>query len=141
MKSTALAIAVALIAFVPAARADIETKPVQFKRGERSATIKGALKGYQTIDYTLRAWAGQKMTVVFRSTNASAYFNLLPPGSNNEAIHIGSTAGNDWSGALPADGLYKVRTYLMRNAARRNETAAFTLRVGIDGAAGGTAAR
>jgi hypothetical protein len=36
---------------------------------------------------------------------------------------------------LPADGDYTVRVYLMRNAARRNETSSFTLTVRVTGTA------
>ncbi len=48
---------------------------------------------------------------------------------------VGSTSGNEWSAPLDADGEYTVRVYLMRSAARRNETANYTLTVGITGAA------
>jgi len=39
------------------------------------------------------------------------------------------------TGPVPADGADRVRVYLMRNAARRNETAASTLRAGLGGTA------
>ena len=66
--------------------------------------------------------------VTFKPSNLSAYFNVLPPGSD-EAMFIGSTSGNRFEAALPADGIYTIRVYLMRNAARRNETAQYTLQV------------
>lgn len=131
MKAFLLAGAIALACFVATAWAGIETRPVQFRKGASVATIKGALKGDKTIDYSLRAKAGQTMSVTFKTSNASSYFNVLPPGSTGEAIFIGSSAGNEWSGTLPADGEYRIRTYLMRNAARRNEAANFTLTVGL----------
>lgn len=112
---------------------EIRTQPVQFAKGHSSATIEGKIKGEQTIDYTLRAKAGQTMSVTLKTSNGANYFNVLPPGSDGEAIFIGSTSGNEWTGALPADGEYKVRVYLMRSAARRNETASYTLTVGITG--------
>ncbi len=112
---------------------EIQVKPVQFAKGHSSATIQGRIKGDQTIDYTLRAKAGQTMSVALKTGNGANYFNVLPPGSNDEAIFVGSTDGNKWSGTLPADGEYKVRVYLMRSAARRNETASYTLNVGITG--------
>lgn len=127
--------AVALVSITVTSWAAIQAKPVQFKQGASSATIKGTLKGDQTVDYSLRAKAGQSMSVSFKASNASAYFNVLPPGSTGEAIFVGSTSGNEWSSALPADGEYKIRTYLYRNAARRNETASYTLTVGITGSA------
>ena len=56
---------------------------------------------------------------------------MLPPGSEDEAIFVGSSGGNEWTGTLPADGEYKLRVYLMRSAARRNETASYTLTVTV----------
>ncbi len=115
------------------AAATIETKPIQFAKGAWSATAKGTLKGDRTVDYKLRAKAGQTMTVKLTTSNGANYFNVLPPGSKDVAIFVGSTSGNEWVGALPADGEYTIRVYLMRSAARRNETANFTLAVGIAG--------
>ncbi len=114
--------------------AGIETRAVQFAKGKSSATIKGSIKGDQTIDYTLRARAGQTMSVTLATKHGANYFNVLPPGSNDVGIYSGATGGNEWTSALPADGEYKVRVYLMRSAARRNEVANYTLTVGITGA-------
>ncbi len=125
----------ALLLVAPAAHAadDIVTRPVRFTKGASAATIQGALKGRQTIDYLLRAKAGQTMKVELKTPNDALYFNVLPPGSNDVAIHNGSVGGNDWSGALPQDGEYKVRVYLMRSAGRRGESAPFTLTIGLSG--------
>jgi len=128
------ALAFLLLLSFPVAHADeILTQAVQFEKGHSSATIEGTVKGYQTIDYTLRARAGQNMKVALKTSNGANYFNVLPPGSNDAAIFIGSSDGNDWAGVLPADGDYKVRVYLMRSAARRNEVADYTLTVSITG--------
>jgi len=118
----------------------IEVRPLHFADGASSASVKGSLKGYKIIDYKLRAGAGQTMTVSLETGNTANYFNVLPPGSKDVAIFVGSTSGNDWTGQLEADGDYTVRVYLMRSAGRRNETANFTLTVGISGTATGAAA-
>lgn len=47
-------------------------------------------------------------------------------------MFIGSQQGNHFEGTLPADGEYTVQVYLMRNAARQNEKANYTLEIGID---------
>lgn len=133
MKPLFIAAAIALCSLTTPSRADIQTSPVQFKKGTRSATIEGSIKGGQTIDYTLRARAGQTMSVMLATKHGANYFNVLPPGSNDEALFVGSSGGNEWTGVLPADGEYKVRVYLMRSAARRNEAANYTLKVGIAG--------
>ncbi len=108
---------------------------VVFKKGSSASTITGSIKGDQSIDYTVNARAGQVLTVAFKPTNASAYFNVMAPGSNGEAMFIGSSAGNNFSGALPASGNTTIRVYLMRSAARRNETARYTLNIAVKGAA------
>jgi Periplasmic lysozyme inhibitor of I-type lysozyme len=110
--------------------ADIRKEQIRFGKGESAATITGTIKGYQIVDYRLRAEAGQAMVADFKLSNLSAYFNVLPPASET-AIFVGSTSGNHFDGKLPADGVYTVRVYLMRNAARRNEIARYTLKVGI----------
>lgn len=119
-----------------AAAEQIQTRPIQFAKGASSATVKGTIKGEQTIDYKIRAKAGQTMSVKLATRNDANYFNVLPPGSTDVAIFVGSTSGNEWSGALPADGEYTVRVYLMRSAARRNESTPYTLTVGVTGSAG-----
>jgi hypothetical protein len=114
------------------ARADTRPEQIRFAPGTSGATIKGKIKGYQGIDYRVRASAGQSMTAIFKSSNRSAYFNVLPPASDT-ALFIGSTSGDHFEATLPADGEYTIRVYLMRNAARRHETANYTLQVGMGG--------
>lgn len=126
-------LALVLLSAVPVeAQPSIKRQQIQFKKGETGATIKGTIKGEQIIDYKLRAGAGQAMVVQFKPSNPSAYFNVMAPGSD-EAIHIGSSAGNEFSGDLKASGEYTIRVYLMRNAARRNEGSSYTLDVGVSG--------
>jgi hypothetical protein len=118
----------------------IETRPIHFAKGSSSATVTGTIQGHQTIDYKVRARAGQTMSVKLVTRNDASYFNVLPPGSNDVAIFVGSTGGSEWSGALPSEGEYTVRVYLMRSAARRDESAAYTLTVAVTGSAGAAAA-
>lgn len=48
-------------------------------------------------------------------------------------MFVGSTSGVAATMMLPDDGVYVVRVYLMRNAARRKETSNYTLTVGVTG--------
>lgn len=142
LRAALVAFALLAASSIVVAADGIVSKPIQFAKGATSATVKGSLKGGTTVDYKLRAKAGQTMSVALKTSNASNYFNVLPPGSNDVAIFIGSNEGNEWKGVLPADGEYTIRVYLMRNAARRNETANYSLAVGVTGAtaAGATTA-
>ncbi len=111
----------------------IESKPLHFAKGASSGTVHGVLKGDKIIDYKLGARAGQAMSVTLTTSNGANYFNVLPPGSKDVAIFIGTTSGNEWTGVLPQNGEYTIRVYLMRSAARRNETTRYTLTVAITG--------
>jgi hypothetical protein len=107
---------------------------VTFAKGASSATIKGTLKGGADVDYLVRAAAGQTLEVKLQGSNVQNYFNVLPPGSANVAMFVSNISGaRSWSGMLPADGDYAIRVYLMRPAARRNESSKYTLTVGVTG--------
>lgn len=114
-------------------RAADRSQTVKFKAGATSTTLSGSIKGYDGIRYTLGARAGQEMSVTFKRKNASCYFNVLPPGSADAAIFIGSTEGNAFGGTLGVSGKYTVQVYLMRNAARRNETCKYSITFKIAG--------
>ena len=123
---------VALLALDGQATENIIKKQVHFKKGASQASLQGHLKGRETTDYVLRARAGQTMTVNLKTNNPSAYFNVLPPGSE-EAIFTGQVAGEHFEGTLPEDGDYRVRVYLVRAAGRRHESAKYTLTVKVTG--------
>lgn len=116
------------------AAGDIRTERVHFKKGESSAVIEASIKGYETVDYVLGARAGQYMNVSLATKHGATYFNILAPGENEAAMFVGSSSGNQYEGTLPADGDYKIRVYMMRSAARRNELAKYRLEM-IIGAA------
>jgi hypothetical protein len=118
-----------------AGTSDQKTETIKFGRGATSTVVKGQVNGDHYIDYQVRAGAGQTLSVEMKTGNASSYFNILPPGSGDVAMFIGSTSGNRFSGVLPTEGDYAIRVYLMRNAARRNESASYTLTVGVTGQA------
>ena len=109
---------------------------VAFAKGTSSQTLKGSIKGDQSRNYIVDARAGQTLTVDFKPTNASAYFNVTAPGADS-AMFIGSSSGNRFSGPLTVSGRHVVQVYLMRNAARRNEVANYILTIGVTGAAAG----
>jgi hypothetical protein len=138
LRSASVALSILIVGAALAADG-IESRPLSFAKGASSATVKGSIHGRQTIDYKLRARAGQTMTVTLKSVNAGLAFNVLPPGSKDVAIE-GAIELQNWSGALPADGEYTVRTYLDRAAARRGEKVSSTLAVGITGSTAAAAA-
>lgn len=114
----------------------LRKEEVRFDAGTSATSIADQIRGDEGVDYLVRARAGQTLTVSFKPSNPMAYFNVLPPGTD-EALFVGSSAadGSLFMTQLPRDGVYTVRVYLMRAAARRNETARYTMGVSVTGAA------
>jgi hypothetical protein len=121
------------------AEVEIRAERVHFKPGMSGATVKGKIRGYEAVDYVLEAGKGQQMNVSMATDNLSSYFNILPPGESDAAMFIGSTGGNEFEGTLPKSGDYKIRVSMMRNAARRDQTATYTLNIAILGDASSSA--
>jgi len=129
-------LATALFLFVPPvilipptvlAQTNISTQRVQFQPGATSTTIQGSIQGYQIVDYVLNARQGQYMNVSMSTDNGANYFNILAPGETEVAMFNGSTSENQYEGTLSQSGDYKIRVYMMRSAARRNEVANYRL--------------
>ena len=108
---------------------------IAFGKGKSSASVSGKVQGSNDVDYVLRASAGQTLTVDFKASKAAAYFNVLPPGSKGDAIFVGSSEGNHFKAALPSDGDYTLRVYLMGGAKDSDKPVTFTLKVSIPGTA------
>lgn len=127
--SKLVASALLLSAVAPVMGQDkVSTVPVSFAKGSSSATMKGNFGGYDSVNYTLSARAGQTMTVKITGSS-SANFNVFKPGDapgNATAVGSGSM-GTDWSGALPATGKYTVQVFQMRASARRGEQVPYTV--------------
>ncbi|WP_428696511.1 SH3 domain-containing protein [Stappia sp.] len=115
-----------------AAAQDVRSERLRFAPGTNGAQVEGRISGFESVDYVLGARAGQRLDVALQSRNRFAYFNVLAPGSDR-AIFIGSRDGARFDAALPASGDYRIRVYLMRNAARRNERARYSLSVSVEG--------
>lgn len=103
---------------------------VQFASGNDNTAVESVVTGKQYRDFVLGARAGQKMSVSL-ITKGSAYFNILPPGSKDVALFVGSRDGNDATIKLPANGDYTIRVYLMGNDRDSGRKVLFTLSMTI----------
>ncbi|MBP0617788.1 hypothetical protein [Jiella mangrovi] len=106
---------------------------VSFSAGSDNASVSGRVIGKQYRDYILGARRGQAMavSVIVDAGNGdgTAYFNVLPPGSSNEAIFNGSLDGSDASVSVLRDGNYTVGVYLMGNDADAGNSVEYRLLV------------
>lgn len=118
-------------AMKPSSAGDIRSEQVRFSKGETGTRTESRIQGREIVDYKVGARAGQRMSVNLTTDNTANYFNILAPGETDAAFFIGSVKGNRFEGILPSNGDYTLRVYLMRSAARRDETANFRLDISI----------
>ena len=118
---------------IAAAADETRTIPVQFKPGTTGADIKGASTGRESIVYTLGARSGQFLKVDLKTDNLSADFNVYIPGKGpgDDALYASALGDNSYNGQLFKDGEHKICVFLNRAAARRSETANFSLSLQI----------
>lgn len=109
----------------PAQQAVASTQVV-LPTGGRAATFNGVIQGRGTAEYVFQAPAGRKLQVSLKSSNEQNYFNVLRDGKD-DPLFIGSVNGTNAVLALRDSGTYRVKVYLMRNAARKNEEARYEL--------------
>jgi hypothetical protein len=132
MKNTALLlVACALFAscFVlsPQNAAAQSSTRVRFARGSKTATVRGAVKGYAYRDYVFSARAGQRATISLESKYPHPQMFVRDPNGENL-----STGAGSWNGALPANGTYAVRVLLPRAFARRGQSSSYVLTIEIE---------
>ncbi len=94
-------------------------------------TLTGQVRGYDSVQYALGVTAGQTLDVQLDGDNSSLYFNVTAAGAS-AALYNSSIDGNGTSITIPSSGTYLIDVYLMRNAARRNETATYSLTLYVE---------
>ena len=134
MTLPSLLLAAVLALPLMAGAAEPKPQDIRFAPGTTGAELKGTVKGDAAQNYRLVAGAGQTLEVSLKAANGAQYFNIIAPGSN-EAMFRGEVGGEKARVVLPTDGAYVIQTYLMRSAARRNESSAYTMQVSVTGAA------
>jgi hypothetical protein len=94
-------------------------KRIRFTRGRTTAVIKDTVRLCTSHEYTLRARAGQTMSVHL-ATGSRTSFTI----QGQQGVLEGADGVNDWSGELPDSGAYTI-------AIGTDATANYTLEVTI----------
>jgi hypothetical protein len=135
MKTLALtSFILGLAVFSPAGAGEARTVHVKFGAGASEALLRGAVKGYGSVDYKVAASAGQRMTASLSAKSGSVNFNIFEPGAKPGeayALFASDTGGDRFEGKLARSGDYTIQVYLFRNAARRGVQAKYALEVKI----------
>jgi hypothetical protein len=116
-------VAIALIAMTMVASADTIVKgEVKFQKGKAATTIEDGLARGEENEYTVKAKAGQTMTVSITSVEKNAVFELLELAEGGERTPFFDNNGKEvreatkWKGKLPGNG---AQTYLIVVGATR----------------------
>lgn len=132
MKAILTACFVSLIATAGQAQT---SETIQFSPGNFGTMIEGSITGGAYADYVLGAQADQRLFAELNALssdgNGTVNFNVLPPGSTDAAIFIGSISGNVADLILPESGDYTLRVFQMGNDADTGKTTTFGLDVSI----------
>jgi hypothetical protein len=120
--------ALVLVVAQALAAAGIKHRNVELKGG--AADVSGSISGDQSIEYAFTSPGSQVVGIGLKTRHKMAYFDLLRADSEDPLFN-GSISGRNFLGELPAAGTYRVRVYLMRDAARRQESASYTLSISL----------
>ena len=107
--------------------AEIRTQRIPLAKGAGSARVQGRINGYEAVDYLFGARKGQVANMSLGIRHSATYFHRLAPGRTEVVFFNGSTIENPFEGALPESSDDRIRVYMLRSAARRNEVADYGL--------------
>ncbi len=109
---------------------NLQTKRLAQAGVSELQVIEDSITGDEIVDYTISLEQSQILSVDLQTSNSANYFNISPAGSA-EALFIGSSEGQVADIPMASSGDFVIRVYLMRSAARRNETANYSLAISI----------
>ena len=130
MKKSLLLLAILTAFLIFTADSFAQTKVrVRFAKGATSAALKGAITGYQYIDYIVAAKSGQTMSVNLKTNNpASGFYMYYSDFKDVDGI----SGGKEITRNVDVDDNYIIRVIMPRSSARRKESANFTLNISIE---------
>lgn len=127
-----LVAALLTLTFLLTTPASAKTIDVKFPKGRTTVILKGRTTGgpsesggMDPISYRLRARKGQQLTLHLVSAKKNAIFGVWAPGMN--PLDVGQNA-TDWSGTLPATGVYEIAVWPEDEATDTTFTLEVTIR-------------
>ena len=100
MRAAAVALALLIVAAVPASAQEQVIRRLRFTRGSSSKTVKGQVReGGKRYLYFFKARAGQRLTVRLASDDGNAVADVMSHGQFDANPVVEGTT--DWTGRLP----------------------------------------
>lgn len=92
---------------------------VTFNKGSDTVKFARSIKGPLTAQYRLNAKAGQMMTVDFKSSNASAYFNITAKGADYALFNDRAEVADDFIRNAKSKQKKRVYSEVLTEATKR----------------------
>jgi hypothetical protein len=121
-----VAVAALFITHNAAGHEKIRATNIKLPENGKTASYRGTLHGYDSMNYIFKASAGQMVGIDLKTRSTSTYFNVAQDGKDT-ALFVGTLSGSNFDMILPDDGIYCVKVYQMRYAARRRASAQYEL--------------
>jgi hypothetical protein len=99
---------------------------VVFDDDHPARSYEDALDGFNEISYVIALREGQSLQVSLASNNISNCFDIYAPGAA-KPFYIGGDSGSSHRLVAGTPGDYVVKVFLLRLAARDNQSARYTL--------------
>jgi hypothetical protein len=121
-----MAIACALPAF---AQSVLRIEQVEFAQ-DTTRTFADSIGGFEAVSYRINLKDGQVLDISLSTNNLSNCFDVFAPGTE-KPFFVGDDSGTSHHFLAKRGGEYVVKVYLLRLAARDNQSAHFTLELKI----------
>ena len=110
---------------------------VTFHDGLDERSFEDVLDGFNEVSYVVALREGQWLQVSLASNNISNCFDIYAPGAT-KPFYIGGDSGSTHRMRAAATGDYVVKVFLLRLAARDNQSAHYTLELKLGAPTGRT---
>jgi hypothetical protein len=98
---------------------------VTFDADHRVRRFEDAIDGFNDVSYVISMRTGQSLQVSLASNNISNCFDIYAPGAT-KPVFVGGDAGSTHLLLARTSGDYVVKVFLLRLAARDNQSAQYT---------------
>jgi hypothetical protein len=105
---------------------------VTFNESSATRSFDDAIGGFEAVSYVVQLRQGQSLVVSLASNNISNSFDIYAP-NESKPVYIGGDSGNFHRLLAKTSGDYRVKVFLLRLAARDNQSAHYTLELKLAG--------
>jgi hypothetical protein len=105
---------------------------VTFDEGSTERSFDDTIGGFEEVSYVVPLRQGQSLFVSLASNNISNCFDIYAP-NVTKPVYVGGDSGSTHRLLARTSGDYRVKVFLLRLAAREDQSAHYTLELKVAG--------